>query len=371
MALSTKEILLAREISIEIKDVMKEHQLLVRPLEYKSYLKNLIDETVINWDFVRTQVFGKDLTKIWNETLIQQDRNMPSYVWAGPRLFTFGYSLGFELSGLCGGNDVKKHQAGLLGGFFNMYTTFFDMICDKKPHLFKRLEEIVSKKFILEAVDLSHHKNQYFICSERDDLAIKILVSLMNEYFKLLRYNYNRFNDAIIKEFQNVLVDSYQSEIDTKNKISLSQKNVNEIKNTLFNKSVLPTWALGITSIMCSDMQDLTKISQLKEILFDIGKTMWISDDLTDIAEDLNNNQWNFVLLHLFSKHNISVLDNTENIKPRYEVLSDLLKTGTIRDCINQVCEKHNNSINLLKREYRNSERISKMMTMWLNSWVN
>jgi len=358
------------DVKNQVNATLKNLNMFVSEEERNSYVKKQKNDFIKKWDSEKRLLLGFELAKAYDDILKIQSKSY--YLENIPRLFTFGYSLGFQLSEMLGGKKDENEESGILSALFNIYASLFDKICDNHSNLYRRLVEIVNHNSLSKAMTLGNQNKEYFITSKEDHILLKIVCRLMTEYFKRsINHLENNYESSLFIEFQKTIFASYQSEIESSNQKLETTIISNGIHQLLFQKSVLPSWLICLTSIICIKDKPKFDFKQFKENIMKVGKSIWIADDMADIEEDLNNHQWNYILLQLCTQNNISIIHDNGILRSRNEIFEDLILTDTIQHAIIELCKSFKDGILGIKEQNFAVNQFEYNLLVWLNKWLN
>lgn len=345
-------------VRAQVLEVMHDFDLRIEPKEWKREMERQKQELSENWNLVYQEISGS--------------RDLPqSYLKRFPRLFSFGYSLGYQISEMLGGQGSENHEAGVISALFNMYASLFDEICDNYPHLVSRLMEIVNIKSLAKAIGSDGKLDACvpLAVSDRDDILLRTVCLFMNQYFAKCRIQ-KQVNKRTYEEFQTLILDLYRSELQSLQCTFTSGANSADIYRILFTKSALPSWAIFLTSFMCLKREPRCNFVELKNAIVGLGKAIWIIDDLSDVFEDLDRNRWSYVWLKFHFEHGVPLLQNDGKVRDKTELCEDLLATSTLGDSATEMCKNLVNSFALLRCHGYNVSKFERNIIIWINSWI-
>lgn len=360
---------LCSTIKSDIISVLKNYHLYVDDDVCQESIKKFTIESKEICDFTKSFIIGEEFHKIYSEAIGL--KNPPCYLEQFSRIFAFGYNSGDLMIKVLGGNSAERYRAGVLSGLFNLYSCLFDFVCDNHKNLIPDLCDIVNLKSLTNALLKEKVEKEFFkVSSSRSqDFILRFISCLMNEYFNLLHNEILWQNSNRIRiELKKSILQSYYSEIKSIRSSLEIDPILNDIHLTLFNKSALPAWIICLNSILClkNEFEDLDK---LKMIMLDIGKSIWIIDDLTDISEDIDCNYWNYLLLKLYHENGITV-HTDKSKKTKIEIYNVLLETGTIKKTVKEMCECYIESIRSLRKISHNTLELEMNLLVWINGWL-
>lgn len=316
----------------------------------------------------------QELSENWNMVYqeISVNKELPQhYLEKFPRLFSFGYSLGYQISEILGGQGSENHEAGVISALFNMYASLFDEICDNYPHLVSRLIEIVNVKSLAKAIDADEKLGMCIplAVSDRDDILLRTVCMFMNQYFTRCRIQKPIKNRMVYEEFQSLILDLYKRELQSLQCTFTSNTNSADIYRILFTKSALPSWTIFLTSFMCLKREPKCNFVELKNAIVGLGKAIWIIDDLSDVFEDLDRNRWSYVWLKFHFEHGVP-LQNDGRVRDKTELCEDLLATNAVSDSATEMCKNLVDSFALLRCYGYNVSKFEQNILVWINSWI-
>jgi hypothetical protein len=209
-----------------------------------------------------------------------------------------------------------------------------------------------------------------FEAIENDPLITRITCALLKAYLEYCRNLHSVFDYSVWAEFKNVIITAYRAEIDSLHKVPLSKPVDSVTYQVLFNKGALIIWIILLTAALLSFGRRTLEPLLLKSAMFNLGKSIWIADDLADIVNDLDQGVWNYVTMKLNTEQNVPLTCNDGQIKDSEIVCSELLSTGVIELAANEMCESYYRSFQELNRLGYSTNNFNNTMLPWLNSWI-
>ncbi len=350
----------SQAVQAQVHKIMHDFNLRIEPKEWKLEMERQKQELSEKWNLVYQEI----------PSSIREE--LPShYLEKFPRLFSFGYSLGYQISEILGGRSSENHEAGVASALFNLYASLFDEICDNYPHLVSRLTEIVNVESLAKVIDAGEKLDTCvpLTVSDRDDILLKTVCLIMNQYFAKCRIQ-KSINSRTYEDFQNLILDIYKMELQSLRCTFASGTNSADIYRILFTKSALPSWAIFLTSFMCLKREPTCNLVELKNAIVGLGKAIWIVDDLSDIFEDLDRNRWSYVWLKLHLEHRVPLLHNDGKVRNKTELCEDLLATSVVSDSTAEMCKSLVDSFALLRRHGYDVAKFERNIIVWINSWI-
>ena len=361
------EVLQAR-IEAIVREVMSSHELALTPGACREQIEALIVAHGARWNRLRNDVFGGELTAVYNSALCQgtgRGRCLTDLT----ELFAAGYSLGHAFCRAGGGDDGQCDGAGVLGGLWNAAICLFDDACDDQTWLYPRLLELIGRDAITHASSLQPGGHAIFRATSDDDLTLRVLCALLSEYFRLARCHHDGRASEVPRLLQDAVLVAYDGEIASV-ATELGSEDTSGVGELLEAKGAFPMVVICLGALLCSGETRMDRIRAARQISARIGRCTMIMDDLVDVATDIDQARWNFALLTMVEDVGREALWRRGTLRRKHEICNSLIETGTIRKVAEIMCQEYLHSSESLG--YQGDERagLVRVVRSWVNYWI-
>lgn len=306
-------------------------------------------EAVKRWDELSESILGRDLKRE-----LENEGHQAGSTFGFSRLsrlFGFGYRAGHEVCRLFGGTEADCNEAGVIAATFNIFSSLFDKICDRSEML-QKLVSVVNETSIigeLNGLPLISPADAY----RREPLIIRVTLHLIRQYFAMCRRVLIKSSDVLNlrREFVTTILDSYSAQIRSVTcTFEGSSQGRDDLLDTLFAKSALPSWLFFMTSVMCLSRPRLIDIRGLRDCAIGIGRAIWIADDLQDLGRDLESHTWNYAWVLLCYDHGVSPLRADGKLEASARLMRELFMTGALGSATRDLCRSLRDSFASLEK---------------------
>lgn len=287
--------------------------------------------------------------------------------------FAFGHLCGQYTNLLF---DMKRgsEDIAISGALLNAVGALFDDICDEGDESKYKFLQIVS----VDSLTLSLLGTKFLSPNSDSSLikgnALMILALLLFDESIEFHTDTDAFitQNEIYQEFRNSLIQSYESVIFSMNYGSFdSTKSLAEIERNLMLASSNLEWCIAVSSYLHKEVQSLNELQLFHDHIMNLGRIIWIIDDIVDTITDLNDRRWSYVSIRanklgIDSPKQISQMDANA-------VAAEFMDKGIIGMCASDLCR----SIIQFEKEMpkfipdlNNANRISKSLRASIFAWL-
>ncbi len=281
-------------------------------VDYVNLLRRQLNQSKLAIDSIeyiacidRLEIVGK---KIWNDFIQQRldssvcsdlitlsTRDHMFLESSIARVLGFGYEITYQLcSALIPEYSILKNGA-VNGSILNFTISYYDMLCDNlnRPD---EVDSLITPKYIVNALGGRFCFNNS--SKDYDDVYIKFFKSLVELLFlqwKLLVTD--SFNSVVIRDFHYSMMKTYYCHKALRTNVEY-QKEDNFSIYYSWMKSCLPTWMMVELDILSQGYYFPTDngLDKIRKVVFHFAEILWLLDDLIDIFEDDETNQFNIFL---------------------------------------------------------------------------
>jgi hypothetical protein len=268
-------------------------------VDMQECLSRLVEQsrrTTAKWAAIKGETLGEGLSTAVDDAL--ENGTAPACVRSLPRLFGFGYAMGYEVCRLTGGSSDESHSSGLVSGLVNMSLSIFDKVCDSTPEQLAVIARTLNPDTLGKAVKFrpTSSPDLPFEVPTSGSLTSRVLFRLLNAYFKRTALLLDGTRSPwLLNEMRETVMDSYTSQLKSMYCTFEGPYDHETILQVLSGKSVLPAWLVALTAFASHESKGDSGRTELKQAALDMGRVIWITDDLADINEDLIGQRWSYV----------------------------------------------------------------------------
>lgn len=231
---------------------------------------------------------------------------------ASVRFAGFGAILGYSVVKTLGKPDKVCMSVAEWAGLWNLLLAYFDDICDEYEVLYPQLIKIISPD-ALRAV-LRKYSDHRLISDDSAPVLLQFVVNVADEVFRQVRSLANSLSNLQYERLTTSIENAYEAELRSANLKFSEDISNEEAQKYLSGCNALPVWILGHTSALIAGISPPPK--ELNSSLRHIGDVIWFWDDIMDIEEDIEADQWNAVFLVASDQYGSSIINELRHLNP-------------------------------------------------------
>ena len=348
----------SQEAKDSLRDKLEEQGLLLSPAEYHQYQQRYFE---LGGQTPRI-VLNRALESI-NPYLV----SLPQEVFRRLiRPATFGYLESKAIHRLCGGGADFAEKVAETGALFLAWVCYIDELRDRAPDAYQSLTCLVDDQFLLRLVD---DKKQEILADMARDVDPRVLlcVTLWQAYLQGSRQLHALSRrQGVWEEFINLVLAAYHHE-------SL----IRELKMPLFTEEIWPairtrssslSWVNFLISLLAPDTRLELYSPKLKESVLKLGDSLKIVDDIVDLADDLSNRKWNYVLIRAHQQ-DASFFAGMDDGKTDAELIQSLVDRGTVAGSALDACYSFRQAMSELDCMGLRDDDFEVYLKMLISSW--